>query len=587
MFEHGWSHYMQYAYPEDELNPFQCSGRGSDKADPHNINVNDVLGDYSLTLVDTLDTLAIIGTQKQFEEAVRLVIETVSFSQDNKVQVFELNIRALGGLLSAHLLATDPSFNYTIPGYQGELLEMAINLADRLIPAFESTKTGIPYPRVNLIHGVPPTETTETCTAGAGSLLLEFGVLSRLTGNSMYEKVAKRALDAIWHRRSEIGLLGNVIDIQTGRWIHTASSTGAGIDSIFEYMLKSYVLFGEQEYKDMFDEAYRALMLHVRDASGYLYRNVHMSSGTLMSYWIDSLSAFFPGLQVLYGDLDAAIKGHLIYFNIWRRYQALPERFDFFQKTVDLPYYPLRPEFIESTYHLYMATKDPFYLQVGEMVLEDLNNRTRVPCGFATLGDVRSGRQEDRMESFMLSETLKYLYLLFDSDHVINKMDSNYVFTTEGHILPLPAQYLKKREKKDGMPAQAKAVVSFQHSAAGTCERYNPMRQHYLSTPGHLDMSSLLHQPISDYAADIVGITNPVQPLTSTGYCDVPQRHGPFSLSFSYQRYQQKQANYPVLTQHTLVDLLGGYLAKSLSGFKLDIIGDSQGYFVKRGQSYP
>lgn len=180
-------------------------------------------------------------------------------------------------------------------------------------------------------------------------------------------------------------------------------------------MLKAYVLFGEEEYKDMFDQAYKALMLYVRDTSGYLYRNVHMSTGSLMSYWIDSLSAFFPGLQVLEGDIDAAIKSHLVYYNIWKKYHAIPERFDFYHKGVDLPYYPLRPEFIESTYHLYQATKDPFYLQVGEMVVEDLNNRTRVPCGFASIGDVQTGRLEDRMESFMLSETLKYLYLLFDT----------------------------------------------------------------------------------------------------------------------------------------------------------------------------
>ncbi|CEG83043.1 Putative ER degradation enhancer, mannosidase alpha-like 1 [Rhizopus microsporus] len=59
MFEHGWSSYIEHAFPDDELNPFECRGRGSDKANPDNINVNDVLGDYSLTLVDTLDTLAV------------------------------------------------------------------------------------------------------------------------------------------------------------------------------------------------------------------------------------------------------------------------------------------------------------------------------------------------------------------------------------------------------------------------------------------------------------------------------------------------------------------------------------------------
>jgi mannosidase alpha-like ER degradation enhancer 1 len=295
---------------------------------------------------------------------------------------------------------------------------MATSLANRLLPAFESTQTGIPFPRVNLKRGVPPTETTETCAAGAGSLVLEFGVLSRLTGDPIYENAAKTALKAVWQRRSNIDLLGNVIDIQTGQWIHTASSTGAGIDSIFEYMLKAYILFGEEEYMDMFDDAYKALLFYVRDTTGYLYRNVHMSTGSLMSSWIDSLSAFFPGLQVLHGDLDSAIKSHLVYYNIWRKYHSLPERFDFHLKSVDLPYYPLRPEFIESTWYLYQATKDPFYLHVGEMVIEDLNNRTRVHCGFASIGDVNTGRLEDRMESFMLSETLKYLYLLFDTGKV-------------------------------------------------------------------------------------------------------------------------------------------------------------------------
>ncbi|OAD65804.1 glycoside hydrolase family 47 protein [Phycomyces blakesleeanus NRRL 1555(-)] len=431
MFNHGWHNYLEHAYPADELNPVQCNGRGSDKSDPTNININDVLGDYSLTLVDTLDTLAIMGTQDQFEEAVRLVLEQVSFDKDSKVQVFELNIRALGGLLSAHVFASDPSFGHSIKGYNGGLLNLAEDLANRLLPAFQSSKTGIPYPRVNLRYGVPRTETVETCTAGAGSLVLEFGVLSRLTGNPYYESVAKRALKAIWDRRSPLDLLGNVINIQTGQWIHTASSTGAGIDSFFEYVLKAYVLFGETEYLNMFEDAYGAILQHIRDPSGYIYRNVHMSSGTLMATWIDSLSAFMPGLQVLHGDLESAIKGHLIFYNIWKRYHALPERFDYYQKTVDIAFYPLRPEFVESTYHLYRATRDPFYLQVGEMIIEDLNNRTRLACGFANIGDVRTGRLEDRMESFVLSETLKYLYLLFD----ICKSTSLYdVYGCHGNI---------------------------------------------------------------------------------------------------------------------------------------------------------
>ncbi|KAI9356617.1 glycoside hydrolase [Pilaira anomala] len=565
MFDHGWNNYYEHAFPEDELNPFECNGRGSDKANPSNININDVLGDYSLTLVDTLDTLAIMGTQEQFEEAVDRVIKTVSFNQDNKVQVFEVNIRAL---------------------------DMAVNLADRLMPAFKSTRTGIPFPRVNLRKRVPSTETTETCTAGAGSLILEFGVLSRLTGDPSYENAAKRALKSVWSRRSNINLLGNVIDIQTGNWIHTASSTGAGIDSVFEYMLKAYVLFGEEEYKEMFDQAYKGLLLYVRDTSGYLYRNVHMSTGSLMSYWIDSLSAFFPGLQVLHGDIDAAIKGHLVYYNIWRKYHAIPERFDFYHKGVDLAYYPLRPEFIESTYHLYQATKDPFYLQVGEMVVEDLNNRTRVPCGFASIGDVQTGRLEDRMESFMLSETLKYLYLLFDTDNSIHKLDSNFIFTTEGHILPLPSKYLKSAQPKAtrnrGGGGGGGGVVSIQSVAPGTCQKYNPSGLKSIWIPGSLDMSSIPYQPQTDYAMDIVGYTaTELTPLSSNGYCESPiTASKSFSLSFGYTDYNGILNSKQRYKSNNLIDLVGGYLAKSLSGLRLEIISGSGGGSGRKNDGY-
>ena len=56
-----YDNYMKHAFPLDELNPLECSGRGPDYQNPDNININDVLGDYSLTLVDTLDTLALLG----------------------------------------------------------------------------------------------------------------------------------------------------------------------------------------------------------------------------------------------------------------------------------------------------------------------------------------------------------------------------------------------------------------------------------------------------------------------------------------------------------------------------------------------
>lgn len=65
------------------------------------------------------------------------------------------------------------------------------------------------YLQVNLKTGVPPDGINETCTAGAGSLLVEFGILSRLIGDSTFEWVARRAVRALWSlRNNETGLLG-------------------------------------------------------------------------------------------------------------------------------------------------------------------------------------------------------------------------------------------------------------------------------------------------------------------------------------------------------------------------------------------
>ncbi|KAI7815960.1 glycoside hydrolase, partial [Gamsiella multidivaricata] len=440
MFMHGYHGYLNHAFPKDELNPVACTGRGSDRENPNNINVNDVLGDYSLTLIDALDTLAAMREPELFRQAIHLIKRHVhDFDINSRVQVFEVNIRVLGALLSGHLYASDPIFKSVVKGYNGELLTMAEDLGKRLMKAFENTPTGIPWPRVNLRKGVSLEESVETCVAGAGSLLLEFGVLSRLTGDKSYEEAAKRALYELWSRRSKIGLMGNTVDITSGQWMSAMTGIGAGTDSFYEYLLKSYVLFGDEEYLDMYETAQDAIRRNLLHDSKYFYKHVHLEDGSLMAYWVDSLSAFMPGVQVLGGDLESAIKNHLYYYNIWRKYQAIPERFDFVQQTAVISNYPLRPEFIESNYFLYRATKDPFYLEVGEMILRDLQTYTKTKCGWASLRSVIDKKLEDRMESFALSETIKYLYLLFDEENLLHQelKDSNFVFTTEGHVLRL------------------------------------------------------------------------------------------------------------------------------------------------------
>lgn len=66
-----------------------------------------------------------------------------------------------------------------------------------------------------------------------------------------------------------------------------------------------------------------------------------------------------------------------------------------------------------------------------------MQEHARVPCGFAAVNDIRTGKHEDRMDSFVLSETLKYLYLMFADPSEISLDLDTFIFTTEAHLLPL------------------------------------------------------------------------------------------------------------------------------------------------------
>ena len=138
MFHHAFDHYMRFAYPDDELKPLSCVGRRWDKRERGTLD--DSLGGYALTLVDSLSTLAVIGD--------------VTFDRNVTVSVFEANIRILGGLLSAHVLALElaPIFG-TSKRACDALLKMAYDLGERLLPAFETptgTSRGVPIPPMSL-----------------------------------------------------------------------------------------------------------------------------------------------------------------------------------------------------------------------------------------------------------------------------------------------------------------------------------------------------------------------------------------------------------------------------------------------------
>lgn len=84
-----------------------------------------------------------------------------------------------------------------------------------------------------------------------------------------------------------------------------------------------------------------------------------------------------------------------------------------------------------------MLTSNAFPPQAGKKALKALQKHAKVPCGYAAVNDVRTGKHEDRMDSYVLSETFKYLFLLFSdpADLILNIED--FIFTTEAHLLPL------------------------------------------------------------------------------------------------------------------------------------------------------
>lgn len=59
MFFHGFDGYMKHAFPQDELNPLACTGRSRNDKDEDNWGINDVLGNFCLTLIDSLESIAV------------------------------------------------------------------------------------------------------------------------------------------------------------------------------------------------------------------------------------------------------------------------------------------------------------------------------------------------------------------------------------------------------------------------------------------------------------------------------------------------------------------------------------------------
>jgi Glycosyl hydrolase family 47 len=128
--------------------------------------------------------------------------------------------------------------------------------------------------------------------------------------------------------------------------------------------------------------------------------DVHMETNMLWGYgvsrqpFVSALQAFWPGLEALSGNPVNGTRQIRPLLQLWRRYQAMPEMFDIISMA---PVHyakdaPLRPELLESLYHVYCVTRHPSLLQAGAEILRALNKYSKVKCGYASIADVITKR---------------------------------------------------------------------------------------------------------------------------------------------------------------------------------------------------
>lgn len=406
-FLHAWHGYERYAWGHDELLPLSGGARDWYAAP------------LLMTPVDAFDTMLLMGLDDEAAKAKALILDRLSFDRDFNVQVFEVTIRLLGGLITADQMDGDPRF-----------LKLATDLGDRLLPAFDSP-TGMPYRYVNLRTGA--TSGAVSNPAEIGTLMLEFGTLSKLTGDPRYYDRAKRGVMALYDRRSSIGLMGSAIDVETGEWKSRDSHVSGGIDSYYEYLLKAWRLFDDPDFERMWGTSIAAVDRYLPDErpTGYWYGHADMKTGERTATRFGALDAFLPAVLALGGDLPPAQRLMDSVYRMWTTFGVEPEEIDYTTMEPVARAYPLRPEAIESAYYLFRLTGAPRYRQMGRTMVDSLLRYTRTEDAYAALRDVVTKEQADRMPSFFLAETLKYAYLLFAPRSTLD-FDA-VIFNTEAH----------------------------------------------------------------------------------------------------------------------------------------------------------
>lgn len=439
MMKHAWDNYRIYGWGHNELRPIAKKGHST------NIFGSSQMG---ATIVDALDTLYIMGLHDEFRDGQKWIEDSLDFSVNSEVSVFEVNIRFIGGLLAAYYLSGEEIFKIK-----------AVQLAEKLLPAF-NTPTGIPWAMVNLKSGVGRNwgwaSAGSSILAEFGTLHMEFVHLSYLTGDPVYYKKVMHIRKLLQKMDRPNGLYPNYLNPRTGRWGQYHTSVGGLGDSFYEYLLKAWLMSDKTdiEARNMYDDAIEAIEKHlIKKSRGGLtfigeWKNGHLEKK------MGHLACFAGGMFALGADGSRNKAGHYLELGAeiartcHESYDRTalklgPESFKFDGAVEAVAvrqaekYYILRPEVIETYWYLWRFTHDPRYRQWGWEAALAIEKYCRVSGGFSGVKDVYSSTpaHDDVQQSFFLAETLKYLYLLFSGDDLL-PLD-HWVFNTEAHPLPV------------------------------------------------------------------------------------------------------------------------------------------------------
>ncbi|XP_034269398.1 mannosyl-oligosaccharide 1,2-alpha-mannosidase IC isoform X2 [Pantherophis guttatus] len=439
MMKFAWDNYKQFALGKNELRPLTRNG-----------HIGNMFGGLrGATVVDALDTLYVMELQEEFQEAKDWVEKSFDLNVNGEASLFEVNIRYVGGLLSAYYLTGEEVFKNKV-----------LELGEKLLPAF-STPTGIPRGVINLGSGMSWSwgwaSAGSSILAEFGSLHLEFMHLSELSGNSIYAEKVMNIRKVLNRIEKPQGLYPNFLSPVTGNWVQHHVSVGGLGDSFYEYLIKSWLMSDKQdsEAKTMYDKALEAIEKHLvkKSPGGLTY--IAEWRGGILDHKMGHLACFSGGMIALgaehaleeekqhYLDLAGKIT-HTCHESYIRSDTNLgPEAFRFDSGTEAMAtrlsdrYYILRPEVVESYFYLWRLTHDPKYREWGWEAVQALEKFCRVEAGFSGIRDVYSTTpsHDNMQQSFFLAETLKYLYLLFSEDDVLSLKD--WVFNTEAHPLPV------------------------------------------------------------------------------------------------------------------------------------------------------